>query len=214
MIFYSWAAKEGNARCCARFELCCWLHRAPWAARTCATAFRRLCVCSQGGMAGCLPGPWWSDVHVLLRAANDWVLVGGSSMFRLRNVACLPWVSLERHLSCLGQECVESGPRVGQELKIVRVSFQSWSMRAPSGGAGAGQDMAMSVSIVDHACAQSGPIIDRCCSIDAPNGVFGVGNWLVNSGLQAVHERVPPTIGLQVGHKRVTSESHPWVTSG
>ena len=127
MIFYSWAAKEGNARRCARFELCCWLHRAPWAARTCATAFRRLCVCSRGGMAGCLPGPWWSDVHVLLRAANDWVLVGGRSMFSLRSVALLPW-GVGRGTRWVW---VKSAPRVGQALGKSSILGQYLSSRGP-----------------------------------------------------------------------------------
>ena len=35
-----------------------------------------VCVCSRGGMAGCLVGTWWGCVHVPLRAANDCVLVG------------------------------------------------------------------------------------------------------------------------------------------
>ena len=43
--------------------------------------------------------------------------------------------SWERRPLGLGQECVESGPRVEQELKIATIRFQSWSMRATTGGA-------------------------------------------------------------------------------
>ena len=47
----------------------------------CAIAFTCFCVCSRGGMAGCLAVPWWGDLHVQLCAANDWVLVGGRAFF-------------------------------------------------------------------------------------------------------------------------------------
>ena len=40
-----------------------------------------VCVCSRGGMAACLAGPWWGYAHVQLRAANDWVIFGGRAFF-------------------------------------------------------------------------------------------------------------------------------------
>ena len=42
----------------------------------CAIAFTCFCVCSRGGMAGCLAVPWWGHLHIQLRAAQDSVLVG------------------------------------------------------------------------------------------------------------------------------------------
>ena len=79
----------------------------------------QVCVCTRGGMAGCLAGPWWGYVHVQLRAANDWVLVGGRTMFSL---CCIllwgvgsgaRWVGV-KSVSRVGHEWAESGSGVGQ----------------------------------------------------------------------------------------------------
>ena len=49
----------------------------------CAIAFTCFCVCSRGGMAGCLAVPWWGHLHIQLHTAHDWVLVGGRAIFSL-----------------------------------------------------------------------------------------------------------------------------------
>ena len=67
----------GDVRCCARGDLCFWVHRTLWAVRTCAVAFRCLCVCGRGGMVGCLAKHRWGYAYVQWRASNDRVLVGG-----------------------------------------------------------------------------------------------------------------------------------------
>ena len=149
-------------------------------------------MCSRGGMAGCLAVPWWGYLHIQLRAAHDWVLVGGRAMFSLRSVACLPlgdgsgarWVWV-KNASRVGQEWGKRGSRVGQY-------WASWIMRATSGGSRAGQELAPSGSIVGHAWPQSAPSIGRCCAIDVPKGGSGVGQWLVKTGSQASGERGTP----------------------
>ena len=126
-----------------------------------------VCVCSRGGMAGCLAGPWWGYVHVQLCAANDWVLVGGRTMFSLCCIFALG--SWERHPLGRGQECVESGPRVGRErVRSGAILGQSLFMRATSCGSGEAQERSASGSIVDHAWTQSRPSIDCCSAIDVP----------------------------------------------
>ena len=42
-------------------------------------------------------------------------LVGGCAIFSLRSVACFAFGRWERRPLGMGQECFESGPRVGQE---------------------------------------------------------------------------------------------------
>ena len=84
------------------------------AARTCAIAFRCLCVCSRGGIAV----PWWCDLHIQLSAAHDWVLFGGRSMLSLRSFTFSPlgdgsgvrWVLVK-----MLREWAKSGTRGGQE---------------------------------------------------------------------------------------------------
>ena len=113
--------------------------------------------------------------------------------------------SCERRPLGLGQDCVEIGPSVERELKIGPILFQSWSMRATSGGARAGQELVSSGSIVAHAWPQSGPRIDLCCAIHVPKGGSGVGKWLVKSGPQAGHERGPHLATPQTWGIAITS---------
>ena len=105
-----------------------------------------VCVCSRGGMAGCLAAPWCVYLHIQLRAGHEWVLVGGRVMFSIRLVPFWPvgdrsgprWV---KDASRVGQEWDKSGSRLGQY-------WVSWIMRASSGGSRAVQELAPSWSIV------------------------------------------------------------------
>ena len=77
-----------------------------------------VCVCGRGGMVGCLAKHRWGYAYVQWRASNDRVVVGGR--FHLEPLACYMFAlgSWGRRPLGLDQLCFESGPRVGQELKI------------------------------------------------------------------------------------------------
>ena len=70
-----WGEGEGGGLGGVGFTVCL--------GQLCAIAFTCLCVCSRGGMAGCLAVPWWGHLHIQLRAAHDLVLVGGRAIFSL-----------------------------------------------------------------------------------------------------------------------------------
>ena len=91
-LFCSWLPMgEGDVRCCARGDLCVWVHRTLWAVRTCAVAFRCLCVWSgrQGGMSGeASVGLRVCSVARQHRSGASWWAFFILSLWR---VTCLPW---------------------------------------------------------------------------------------------------------------------------
>ena len=82
-----------------------------------------VCVCGRGGMVGGLAKHRWGYAYVQWRASNDRVSVGGR--FHLEPLVCYMFAlgSWGRRPLGLDQLCFESGPRVGQELKICSTLF-------------------------------------------------------------------------------------------
>ena len=83
-MFYSWLGMQGvvhGLSCVVGFTV-----RVGQLMRSCSG----VCVCSRGRMAGCLTGHWWGYVHVHLRKANNWVLVGGRVIVGPRGVSSSP----------------------------------------------------------------------------------------------------------------------------
>ena len=145
---------RGDVRVRARGDSCFWVHRTPWAVRTCAVTFRCLCVWSgrHGGMSGeASVGLRVCSVARQQRSGVSWWAFFILSLWR---VTCLPWgvgggarwvwincasrvvqewdmsSRFDQHVSISGP-CVQ--PVVGQgQVKSWPRAGQEWAMHGPA----------------------------------------------------------------------------------